>query len=122
MTATAGSDGVFAGGGDVCAIVRQNPDQDTGLGLFQSPAVGLLGSVMSPAERCQIALACASAPVMGQGVVVIAAVGESAAAGEAAGFLPHLDQVMQCAGDPVAGGLAGVGAVPGFDPGDLELA
>jgi hypothetical protein len=75
--------------------MRKRPDKDTGLWLLEMPAGGLLGPVMSAAQWGQIAFACSSAPVVGEGVVIVAAVRPAAATGERAGPLPDLDEVPQ---------------------------
>ena len=75
--------------------MRKRPDKDAWLWLLEMPAKGLLGLVMPTAQWGQIAFACSSAPIVGEGVIIVAAERRAAAAGERAGPLPDLDEVPQ---------------------------
>ena len=77
----------------VGAAVREPPDQDTGLGLFEVPAGCLLRLVISSAYRRQITLTSPAAVIVGQGMVQVAARGGAGAAGGGAGALADLDDV-----------------------------
>src|SRR5258707_15108278 len=109
-----GQVGVWGDG--VGAAVRGGPDQDAGFGLGEGPAAGLLGAVMPPAQRRQIALAGGAALVIGEGVVQVAAGGGATASGEGAGPLPGADQVLEPVRRLVSGSLAAVAAGPAFEP------
>ncbi len=61
--------------------------------MLEVPAGGLLGGVVPPAKRGQVALAGPSALVVGDGVVVVAAACGAAAAGEGAAAVAGL---MRC--------------------------
>src|SRR5258706_16445533 len=109
-----GQVGVWGDG--VGAAVRGGPDQDAGFGLGEVPAAGLLGAVMHPAQRRQIALAGGAALVIGEGVVQVAACGGTPASGEGAGPLPGADQVLEPVRRLVSRALAEGAAGPAFEP------
>ena len=102
----------------VVASAGCGPDQGAGFGLGEVPAAGLLGLVVAAAQRVEIALAGPAALVVGDGVVVVAAGRGAAAAGESAPGASDLDDVPQRVRGLIPGGLAPVGADPGFDRGD----
>jgi hypothetical protein len=60
------------------------PDQDARFGLLQVPPFGLLGAMMAPTQRGQIAFARQSAPIPGDRVVQVTAGGGASAAGPSA--------------------------------------
>jgi hypothetical protein len=114
-----GLDGVLSGGGGVGASGWGVPDQDTGFGLFQPPALGLLAAVMVTAQRGQVAFARATALLVRVGVVEVAAGGAAAAPGCSAGGVAGLDPVGQFAAGPVAVFGPVVLARPADDGGEL---
>jgi len=96
--------------------MRGCPGQDPGFGLGQRPAVGLLDMMVHPAQRRQITLACSAAPIVGVGVVQVAADGGPPAAGEGAPALAGADQVPQPVSWLVPPLLPGVAAGAAFQP------
>src|SRR5262249_655856 len=85
-----------------------------GIVLGQVPARRLLSSVVPPAQRGQVALTCPAALVVRKGVVLVAADGGPAAAGERTGRLPDPDQVPQPGRRPVGGRLPPVAPIRGL--------
>ena len=68
---------------------------DAGLGLIKMPALRLFCPVVLAAERSEPAFAGASALIMRQRMIIVAALSGAAAAGSGAGPLPGFDDVMQ---------------------------
>ena len=74
--------------------------------------------MVAAAERGQVALTRPAALVIGKGVVVVAADGGPAAAGERTGRLPDRDQVPQAGRRPVGARLPQMAAVTRLQPAD----
>src|SRR6185312_14291952 len=107
--------GVRLGVDGVPPPAGRGPDQRAGFGLAELPAAGLLGLVMTAAQRVQVALTGPPALAERDRVIVIAAHGRAAAAGEPATRAADLDDVPQRVRGLVAGRLAPVLAGPGLD-------
>jgi hypothetical protein len=90
----------------------QRPGEHTRLALLQMPASGLLGLVVVPAERSQVAFASSATAMIGGRVVIIASGRGPTAAGKPAGPLTDSDQVTQRARGAVTRNLTLVGALP----------
>lgn len=114
MAATAYSGRVDAGRDEVAPAVGKFPHQNAGGGLEQTPALSLFSLMIPSAERCEVAFAGAAALVVGQGMVVVAALRRAVAVGSRAGSLPGLHDVVQGLGYPVTRDFASMSAAPGL--------
>src|SRR5262245_29980785 len=99
----------------------RRPHQNAWLRLGQNPSGCLFRLVVPSAERRQIALASHAALVIRSRVVEVATSGGSAAAGEAAGPVPDLDDRAQLARWVVAGNLPRVAANATLKPCESQL-
>jgi len=98
----------------VATAMRQGPGQNARLGLAEPPADGLFCAVVPSAQRRQITLTGISAPVIGPGVIEIAARRRPAATREGAAPIADADQVGEQARGPVPGHPPRVRAGPRF--------
>jgi hypothetical protein len=114
MGTAAYSGRVDAGRDEVAPTVGEFPHQNPGGGLGQTPALSLLSLMIPSAERREVAFASAAALVVGQGMVVVAALRRTVAVGSRAGALPGLHDVMQGLGYPVTRDFASMTAAPGL--------
>ena len=78
----------------VAASVRETPDKVAGFGLVKLPEFGLFRLVVPSAQACEVALACSSALVVGDRMVLIALHGGPAATREATRAPAHVDDVL----------------------------
>ena len=101
MAATASSGGVDTGRDEVAPAVREFPDQNAWGGLEQAPALSLFSLVIPPAKGREVAFARSAALVVGQRMVVVAALRRAVAVGSRTGPLPRLHDVVQGLGYPV---------------------
>lgn len=81
MAATAYSGRVDAGRDEVASAVGEFPFQNARAGLEQTPALSLFSLVVPPAERRKVAFTGSPALVVGQGMVVVAALRRAVAVG-----------------------------------------
>jgi hypothetical protein len=95
VAATASSGGVDAGRDEVAPAVGEFPDQNPRGRLEQTPALSLFSLMIASAERCEVAFARSAALVIGEGMVVVAALRRAVAVGSRAGSLPGLHDVVQ---------------------------
>ncbi len=97
------SDGVFGGSGAVLPSGGCGPDAVAGLGLFDGPAGVLFLMVVVAAMRPAVAGTGPAAPVPGDAVFEVAALGVAAAGGPVAVAVADVDQVAEGVAGLVAG-------------------
>ena len=90
------------------------PHQNARGGLEQTPALSLFGLMIPSAERREVAFAGSAALIVGQRMVVVAALRRAVAVRSRAGSLPGLHDVVQGHWYPVTGYFASVTAAPGL--------
>src|SRR5579859_1920998 len=103
------------GHGDVLSPSWGDPGHDAWAGLFESPVLGLLEPMMSPAKRGEITFACNSTVIIGNAVVEVASDRWVTAAGEGARAAAGPDQLLEAGAGPVSGLLVMVVTVAGGD-------
>src|SRR5262249_62204206 len=89
------------------------PVQHAGGGLRQPPAGGLLGCVVTTAQRRQVAFAGTPAAMVRHGVVQVTTGSRAPAAGECTPVPTDPDQVLQRQRRPIGTGLPLVGTCTG---------
>src|SRR5215469_5755439 len=113
-------DRVAVGFNGIVAAMGSSPDQRAWIRLVKPPALSLLGLMVLPAQRREVAFARDPALVVGHGVVEIAPDRGPGAAGESTGAMADRDQMAQGAAGPVGLDSAGVPAAATFEPVQLH--